>query len=353
MKQNLELSNEKLQSEVISFLRFPLIVGVVMIHVGVGTSLCESAPLYHAIHYLFAQILARIAVPLFFMFSGYLLFNRCTEYPLHLYKTKLKSRFITLFVPYLIWNLLAVIFYSLLNRGMISCIEDLFKAFWNLRIEPAPGATTPAYPINIQFWYIRDLIVLVVLSPITYWLIKILKYWWVILLCILWVGNWWYHISGLSITGVFFFSLGAYYSIHRKNFVNMFKKHVFYWGILYAALIFPVLLIHAGYWTPLRRVTILVGVVFTLALTAKMIGEGKWKVNKFLSESSFFIFACHMFVLSPIGLILEKIIPLNSDINLVACYFLKIMIVTILGLIAYYTMKIYVPKTTTFITGGR
>ena len=85
MKQNSAVSNEKLQSDVISFLRFPLIIGVVMIHVGISTKGCESPELYNATCYLFQQILARIAVPMFFMFSGFLLFNKCVSYTPKIY----------------------------------------------------------------------------------------------------------------------------------------------------------------------------------------------------------------------------------------------------------------------------
>ena len=350
MKQNSAVSNEKLQSDVIAFLRFPLIIGVVMIHVWwISTKGCESPQLYEVTYYLFKQILARIAVPMFFMFSGFLLFNKCVCYTPKIYLQKIKSRIWTLLIPYLIWNLITIVF----ENGLISNIDDFLRAFWNLRIEPMSGATTPTYPIAIQFWYIRDLMVLVLFSPVIYWLVKKFNVGLIITLGILWIFNWWYPISGFCITAVFFFSLGSYFSIHKKSFIGKLKDYMPHFAVLYGALIVPVLILHSSEWTPLRRITILIGIAFTLSLTARMIQNGKWKVNKFISESSFFIFAYHLLGMPYAYWITSKIIPLNSVECLVAMYFAMTIVLTLGGLVGYYIMKKYLPKITGFITGGR
>ncbi|MEE0804670.1 MAG: acyltransferase [Prevotellamassilia sp.] len=350
MKQNSAVSNEKLQSDVIAFLRFPLIIGVVMIHVWwISTKGCESPQLYEVTYYLFKQILARIAVPMFFMFSGFLLFNKCVCYTPKIYLQKIKSRIWTLLIPYLIWNLITIVF----ENGLISNIDDFLRAFWNLRIEPMSGATTPTYPIAIQFWYIRDLMVLVLFSPVIYWLVKKFNVGLIITLGILWIFNWWYPISGFCITAVFFFSLGSYFSIHKKSFIGKLKDYMPHLAVLYGALIVPILILHSSEWTPLRRITILIGIAFTLSLTARMIQNGKWKVNKFISESSFFIFACHLLGMPYAYWITSKIIPLNSAVCLVAMYFAMTIVLTLGGLVGYYIMKKYLPKITGFITGGR
>lgn len=72
-----------LQSKVISFLRFPLIVAVVMIHsspqhiiVG-GVEFFDDNNLgfYGYIYNLITEIIAQSAVPLFFFISGFLFFK--------------------------------------------------------------------------------------------------------------------------------------------------------------------------------------------------------------------------------------------------------------------------------------
>ena len=65
--------NDELQSKTIAFLRFPLIVGVVLIHCyykelpigGVKVPVMDEYPIYKLIADLFSQVLARTAVTLF------------------------------------------------------------------------------------------------------------------------------------------------------------------------------------------------------------------------------------------------------------------------------------------------
>ena len=118
------VDSEQLQSKVISFLRFPLIVGVVLIHTQIGTingimgdynkplMFDGNFPLYESIFYLCSQILARVAVPLFFMFSGFCFFNNHNDFTIETYVKKLKKRGRTLLVPYILWNILFVVFYN-------------------------------------------------------------------------------------------------------------------------------------------------------------------------------------------------------------------------------------------------
>ena len=83
---------DELQSRVIAFLRFPLIVGVVFIHnyrpsIIVGNEVMGSEthmPTYSFIGQLFSQYIGWISVPLFFFFSGFLFFyNTSLNFMLH------------------------------------------------------------------------------------------------------------------------------------------------------------------------------------------------------------------------------------------------------------------------------
>ena len=56
--------------------------------------------------------LTDIAVPMFFVISGYLFFQNYTPQKLI---SKWKSRLFSVLIPYLIWNGLAYLFYVLLN----------------------------------------------------------------------------------------------------------------------------------------------------------------------------------------------------------------------------------------------
>lgn len=113
------MTNEELQSQTISFLRFPLIVGVVMIHsyfsevVINGVDLVKNGffPIYSTVSFLFSQIVSRVAVPLFFFISGFLFFFKINSFTSHVYLQKLKKKSTDYTYPL---HLLEFIGYSLL-----------------------------------------------------------------------------------------------------------------------------------------------------------------------------------------------------------------------------------------------
>lgn len=99
-------------------LRFPLIVGVVYIHAYVPgetarwreTSFAETAMAWLSL--AISQGLARIAVPLLFLISGYLFFLNW-NLDGKSFAQKLRSRTRSLLIPFLFWNLLTLLIYSL------------------------------------------------------------------------------------------------------------------------------------------------------------------------------------------------------------------------------------------------
>lgn len=171
------MPNEKIQSQTISFQRFPLIVGVVLIHsyfsevVINGVDLMKNGifPIYSTVSFLFSQIISRIAVPLFFFISGYLFFFKINLFTREIYLQKLKKKVQTILIPYIFWNLLVIAFFFMSQTflpGLMSgenkliadySIFDWFWAFWNTKmINPN---IAEAYPICYQFWFIRVLMV--------------------------------------------------------------------------------------------------------------------------------------------------------------------------------------------------
>lgn len=89
------LSNDKILSETINFLRFPLIVGVVFIHtiltgVNIGQSVLVKQgdfPLHDILQHLISNEFASIAVPLFYFISGFL-FLHIIIFPISHIETK-------------------------------------------------------------------------------------------------------------------------------------------------------------------------------------------------------------------------------------------------------------------------
>ena len=368
MDSILKKTNEEILSQTIAFLRFPLIVGVVLIHSKVNDVVIKGVQLippdghwfYDTISYLFSDIFARIAVPLFFFISGFLFFYKTPAFTKEVYGRKLKKRVHTLLIPYIFWNfavalliLLSAVFFSGLKSeaGMAVCdytFQDWLLKFWY------DENSVFQLPINGPLWFLRDLMVVMLFSPLVYWVVKKLKQYVLIVLGIFWVADFWFTLPGFSITALFFFSFGAYFSIHGINFA---VKGQSYWrqaGVLYLLLSLVVLALREYEWcTYLENINILIGMFFAVSLTAHFIGKGTWRANKFLSESSFFIYAYHGLFLGWTVKVLCIVLHPQGDAMLLLVYFLSPAIIILAGLGAYYVLKKYLPLTTAFITGGR
>lgn len=155
-----------------------------------------------------SSVFAAAAVPVFFTISGYLLFNKFN------YERKLKSRVRSLLIPYLLiclWGLFIVFFlqfvlglsnlFSGKDLKLLSdfTMMDYLKVFWNVR----DGA-----PIISVLWFLRDLIPLVLVSPLILWLLKTFGWWYIGLLFVvnLFGG---FHLAEVSSSSLFYFSLGG------------------------------------------------------------------------------------------------------------------------------------------------
>lgn len=115
-----------LQSKTISLLRFPLALMVVFIHsFGESASSYEVASwtningmdVYNIFRIFFSHVVSHPAVPVFFMISGFLFFYKIESYNWRMYFSKLRKRFRTVFIPYLIWNLIPILYIIMVKVG--------------------------------------------------------------------------------------------------------------------------------------------------------------------------------------------------------------------------------------------
>lgn len=154
---------------------------------------------------------------MFFFISGFLFFLRKDTYV-----NKLKSRLKTLLVPYLFWCFVGFLIPFVIQR--ILGLEHLYAAnelkllkdfvatdyirmFWDLR----DGA-----PILSTLWFLRNLIVMVALTPIIAFLIKKLR---VAFPCLLFAVYFFlpWGVPGFSTSGFCWFAMGTYFSCLGVN----------------------------------------------------------------------------------------------------------------------------------------
>lgn len=359
--------NDALLSKVIEYLRFPLIVGVVFIHNfssaitvgGVEIGATGDLPMFYYVSNLFSQVLARVAVPLFFFISGFLFFYKVENFNTPVYLSKLRKRFKTLLIPYLFWNLLFVGLYILVNH--LPYVNQFFAGKEHNMVDVLIGAVdekgTMTYPLAYQFWFIRDLIVCVVLSPLLYWIVTKTHHLGIILLGIGWFVGYqipYIGIRGFSTTALFFFSLGAWFSCHRKDLIATVRD------LKWIAFIYPVLVIadlltkEQQYNDYIHNAGILAGIVFCFLLVASLIENNRIRTVPLLSSASFFIFAVHdPWLLSQLRKLIFMAVHPESDIAVTLLYFAVVIIVVAIAVGLYYIIKRLMPSFTALITGGR
>src|SRR6185295_2439222 len=107
--------------------------------------------------------IARIAAPIFFMISG-LLFFLSYDFTLQGIVSKFKSRLKSLVVPYLIWSVFGLIL--ILSLQLIPWSKDFFTKELIIHYSISKLLRTIFFdPIPYQLWFIRDLFMLVIVSP--------------------------------------------------------------------------------------------------------------------------------------------------------------------------------------------
>ncbi|HMI66068.1 MAG TPA: acyltransferase [Cyclobacteriaceae bacterium] len=158
--------------------------------------------------------IARIAVPLFYLISGFL-FYVTFDFSLKGVFNKYKKRIKILVIPYLFWSLYGVLLFFLLqsipqskNFFTRELIKDYsFSQFLD---------TLLINPITYQLWFIRDLIMLVVFSPLIGFLTKSSKGMWIFFLVILWyVAPKTFEL--FSNESLLFFTVGGYLASEKSQ----------------------------------------------------------------------------------------------------------------------------------------
>lgn len=350
---------EALQSKTMDFLRFHLMIAVCFIHVNQPNliNMHPSTPAF-AVYFLISQVITRLAVPLFFIISGYYFFfnkDNKQSFSISYYLSKLKKRTNTLLVPYLLWNLFVLLFRIFTDpyiRHYATTLPHILSAFcyWN-------GGKSP---IAFQFWFIRDLIYMCILSPIVFLLLRNKNIIAISLLCLLWFMD--LDTLGRSASAVFFFSLGAFFSINNLNIIKTIahlpRKSVYI--STFILMVFDLLLNisptnkpHTATNNPyIHNLFLLFGIVCVLLFVSTLIERRIKAEKRSLSQASFFLFAIHVFPLQWLNTFLIRILPQN-DLSFLFNYFVCVPTIAVLSVFAYKILKRHLPKTLSILTGGR
>lgn len=305
---------------------------------------------------IIGQGIVRIAVPMFFLISGYLFFYKFKP-STEAFLSKYKKRFKSLFIPYFLWCtgwliILYVVELTAFGRAMFS---DRIIADYNA-VELFKN--TYIYPLPYQFWYIRALMINVVISPIIYYVIDKLKDKALLVITVFWFFNVIYY-------PILMFAIGACFSIGNFDlYFNKYKDKGYLFGIGYIlAIILKVILIYMPQipnpdYTLLlaENVIILLGVPFAWFLY-DVIAErfqGVFDLGKEmkLAKYGIFIYFFHIPLQSIIKKLWFKVMPVSSASSLMIFFVAPVITIIICAAVAIFMRK-YMPKIYMVLTGGR
>ena len=297
--------------------------------------------------------IARVAVPFFAMASGFFFFYDWRGFTT--YKKNVKKRVRSLLIPYVIASTFIYISFVAYNFPKSGTYDfQILTTFTDIIVHPK----------SVQFWFLRDLIVLTLISPLFFvnqnkMLNSILG----LSLFFLWlfevqifpiVGGWYL----LNIETLFFFWVGAFL-IREKGFLefllNQRPRFAAILCSLWLGLVGVRLAIDPKFniWYKtdftltsllLYKAAILTGLFFLFAVASKI------KSDKILYLSGFTFFA-YLFHLEPLVFFIKKITSIFVSKSMAFYFCFPLAVLFVFGM-AYLMMK-YIKPVYLIITGGR
>lgn len=302
----------------------------------------------------FNQGICCIAVPFFFIVSGYLLAGHCCE--VNWWKRALSKRLRTIILPFFIWSILYAI-YATLRLLLANIIEGNplttelpitgHDLLWILGLLP------DKHPFLTPLWFLQGLFIFILIAPILVWIIrrgKTASSFFLLVLALIFTTN---HLftggQGIlwMLTHSVWFCIGlhlSFYPIQWKARCNL----PLIVGILGASLLVLSIISnfygwHSGIYLSKLQIP------FTLYCFWGLFSEKPWKHT--LVQASFPIFLTHMFFLS---LLRAACIRLPFiDVAPISLPLLSCGLSFLLSLITSHVLHRYFPRTAALLFGGR
>lgn len=341
-------------------MRFPLCVVIVMIHSNIAIY-NESANQFAIVNIFSNHFIGDIcfySLALFFFISGLLLFRE-GKFSLDIFKKKINHRIYSLLIPYILWNLICfgIIFLlqqikpnmNLLLHKQIADfrIQDFIMIFWNIR-EVTGCPTDQIGPLVGQFWFIQCLLIYTLLAPIIWYGIKKLGILFVIAWGIIAFSVILPEIPGFKAHCLYYFILGAYFSISHSSWIIS-KKYLSGLMVIYVVTFYIRIILHSE--NKLIEETLFIFIILNVVyLFTKNKQQGS--ILKFLTSTSFFVFAIHRYFTS-IGLHLCSKIDFQNGYMPIFCFLAISFCSVMCSVLAYVVMDRFFHKALLVLNGKR
>ena len=218
-------------------------------------------------------------------------------------------------------------------------------------------------PYDSPLWFLRDLIVVTMMTPIIYYAIKKLGLFIISILFVAYISRIWTLLPGFHITAFFFFSTGAYFALNKMNIIQFADKYRLLF-IPFCIILLVASTIYDGANTFIGQniylLFICTGVFTAFYVASKCIIKYNIRPNKMLVSSCFFIYAIHgvnfPFIGSPLSLtrrLLHYVIPGNTGIEEGFCYLTSPIVTAFLCILLLMFARRFFPKITLYFSGNK
>ena len=376
-------------SQSLDLLRFPLALMVVVVHVFSWRSNIETGwdhlDTFRMVNYARCIIKATLAdtrVPLYFFMAGYFFFKIST-FSTKVYIRKLRNRVHSLLIPYILWIVIAIVIVVITFTPQISLIHNdrdlhnlnisissILNCFWNYDGSLiGKSVTNYGYPLVTPLWFVRDLMIVVVTTPLLYICLKHVGKLLLVALGLLWYlypnsSNMFAH--GLTVA-YFFFSLGGYICIEKVNIILFFRKQKYLLYVIYISCsvylfmhLLPYIDSHysggqsfTGVAGCIYKLMTPIGILCFLSVADQIVMSKIIKPSKFLAKISFFIYAGHALIQRYFMEILWKFLSPNNNLQTLGFYILSFLLLVAMIIVTYIAMQKVCPRFLRLLSGGR
>jgi surface polysaccharide O-acyltransferase-like enzyme len=364
---------QKQLSQTISFARISLVVGLVFLHYGTYPN-SKVSP-FHGVDVGSHQVATAInsfilfcffsVVPLLSLISGWLFFAFDPNDAAKALRQRIGRRFTSLYMPLVFWNglFLAALFelHRLAPSHPLLAEINVDFSIAGLRqyVNAVFGITK--HPIGFQFWFVRDLFVTALVSPILWLALKRAPLVGALVLGLSWLAGfnlWIFFRADVA----FFFFLGGLARTRRVD-LQIGRRATTALGIAY--LVLMVLRTLAPYVTDGAGPTTLY--VLEIATRAsRVIGAlACWGVFQRVALTSFggrvarfgsfafFLHAVHYPFLGEAKIVLWRFLPAETDAWMLAHYAASVVVTVAFGVGAGYALARWWPAAFALMNGGR
>lgn len=308
--------------------------------------------------YILSQVVARCAVPGFFLLSGILLYRRDFTW-----RGNLRKKVNTLLIPYLLANTAWIVIYYTAQHipafsGYFSKPRNIVADWSLLRWVDAyigflPDAAGGHMPIVYPLWFIRDLMVLNILAPALKKLIDLFPRVILLALAAAMVFNANTHIPILNRDSLVFFSLGYYLVKYNVHLTDVDRLDPVLLAGTYGISVALECVMRDSPWQYLARLfSIILGIAFFFRFTTTHKSHA-WK-KRLLSLAGYAmpIYLLHEMNLSVLKKLLVRLLPTNAFFQVLEYFGIPAIIISLCIAISWM-LRHFTPWLYRLLIGGR